>query len=529
MGTCENCAQPHNTLLCSNNSNETKLRAQVENEIISTISSNNTTIPVTQCVLLPTAVVNVQGGDGSLHKCRLLIDSGSQGTFIKESCVNLLKLKRNSERISVDGLSSQRVGKVTGSVQLHTTSLIYKNANITIEALNIPKITCDLPQTEVNASVLNYFKQLKLADAYCLQPEPIDILLGAEVFGEIMLNGRLTIPELSLTALESIFGWVILGRTESKSPIKARTIITNHASCSEAEYQLDKFWKLEEITEAKSYSEEEIACENHFKETFSRDSTGRFAVNFPFRESSEELGSSRNFAIHRLLQIERRFIENQSLSMQYHKFMQYYLDLGHMELIPETDIDIPATSSFYLPHHPVPNKIGDKFRVDFDGSAKSSTGVSLNDKLMVGPQLQDDLTILLIRFRTHKIALTADIEKMYRQVILKNSDFQRIAWRNSPFEPIQDYRLTGIVYDTASAPYLATKCLQQLATEEADNFPLASNAVMKDFYVDDLMSVAETLSKAHELQTQLMQMLSSAGFSLRKWASNSNDIKLHCQ
>nr|XP_042911765.1 uncharacterized protein LOC122272315 [Parasteatoda tepidariorum] len=311
------------------------------------------------------------------------------------------------------------------------------------------------------------------------------------------------------------------GKTESKSPIKTLTIITNHASCSEAEYQLDKFWKLEEITEAKSYSEEEIACENHLKETFSRDSTGRIAVKFPFRESSEKLGSSRNFAIHRL---QRRFVKNQSLSMQYHKFMQEYLDLGHMELIPETDIDIPATSSFYLPHHPVPNKIGDKFRVVFDGSAKSSTGVSLNDKLMVGPQLQDDLTTLLIRFRTHKIALTADIEKMYRQVILKDSDFQRIVWRNSPFEPIQDYRLTRIAYGTASTPYLATKCLQQLAAEEADNFPLASNAIMKDFYVDDLMSGAETLSKAHELQTQLMQMLSSAGFSLRKWASKSNEF-----
>ncbi|GIY15038.1 hypothetical protein CEXT_94701 [Caerostris extrusa] len=91
--------------------------------------------------------------------------------------------------------------------------------------------------------------------------------------------------------------------------------------------------------------------------------------------------------------------------------MEDYLKLVHMELIPENEIDVPANSSFYLPHHPVPNKSGDKFRVVFDGSAKSSTGVSLNDKLMVGPQLQADLTTILIRFRMHKIAMTADIEK----------------------------------------------------------------------------------------------------------------------
>ncbi|GFW97579.1 pro-Pol polyprotein [Trichonephila clavipes] len=167
---------------------------------------------------------------------------------------------------------------------------------------------------------------------------------------------------------------------------------------------------------------------------------------------------------------------------------------------------------------------GDKFRVGFDGSAKSSSGISLNDKFMVGPQLQTDLTTLLFRFRTHKIAITADIEKMYRQLPLQDSDFQRIVWRNSPFEPIQNFRLTRIAYGTASAPYLAIKCLQQLALNEANNFPLASKAALNDFYVDDLMSGANSLSEALELQNHLTQMLSSAGLVLRKWASNCNEL-----
>ncbi|GFQ72689.1 uncharacterized protein LOC103569155 [Trichonephila clavata] len=167
---------------------------------------------------------------------------------------------------------------------------------------------------------------------------------------------------------------------------------------------------------------------------------GRFAVKFPFRDSSDELGSSRDIAVHRLQQIERRFSKNQSLSDQYHKFMEDYLKLGHMELIPENEIDVPASSSFYLPHHPVPNKNGDKFRVVFDGSAKSSSGISLNDKLMVGPQLQTDLTTLLLRFRMHKIGITADIEKMHRQITLHDSDFQRIMWRNSP---LSQYKTLG--------------------------------------------------------------------------------------
>ncbi|GFS78907.1 retrovirus-related Pol polyprotein from transposon TNT 1-94 [Trichonephila clavipes] len=66
----------------------------------------------------------------------------------------------------------------------------------------------------------------------------------------------------------------------------------------------------------------------------------------------------------------------------------------------------------------------------------------------------------------------------------------RIVWRNSPFQPIQDFRLTRIAYGTASAPYFAIQCLQQLAINESNNFPFASKAAVKDFYVDDLMSRA---------------------------------------
>ncbi|XP_035220656.1 uncharacterized protein LOC118193646 [Stegodyphus dumicola] len=184
----------------------------------------------------------------------------------------------------------------------------------------IPKITCDLPQYQVDRSVLTSFKHLWLADTNCFQPGPIDILLGADVFGEIMLHGRLTVQGHSLTALESIFGWVIIGKTKSV----LQTIVSNHASCTNVQLQLEKFWKLEEISEIKHYTEEEIECENHFKRNFSRDSTGRFVVKFPFRRSGNELGSSRDVAVHRLQSIERQFIKNKSLSSQYHKFMEDY-------------------------------------------------------------------------------------------------------------------------------------------------------------------------------------------------------------
>jgi len=108
---------------------------------------------------------------------------------------------------------------------------------------------------------------------------------------------------------------------------------------------------------------------------------------------------------------------------------------------------------------------------------------------MVGPKLQLDLFPLLLRFRSHIVALTADITKMYRQVLIDTShrDFQRIVWRESEVDPICDYRLKTVTYGTASAPYLAVKCLQQLAEDEKGDFPHAAKVILSDFYVDDLM------------------------------------------
>ena len=63
-----------------------------------------------------------------------------------------------------------------------------------------------------------------------------------------------------------------------------------------------------------------------------------------------------------------------------------------------------------------------KLRVVFDASAKSSTGVSLNDTLLVGPTLYPTLTDILVRFHSYPIAISADIFKMYRAVELHPSD-----------------------------------------------------------------------------------------------------------
>lgn len=166
------------------------------------------------------------------------------------------------------------------------------------------------------------------------------------------------------------------------------------------------------------------------------------------------------------------------MKQKYLGFLDEYESLGHMKQM-DVNVSLENTSNaFYLPHHPVENieSTTTKLRVVFDGSCKTASGMSLNDCLLVGPTIQQDLFSIIVRFRTHQIALTADIAKMYRQVLVdeKDTNFQRILWRSHPHEWIKIYNLLTVTYGTAAASFLAIRVLQQLAVEEREEFPIGS-------------------------------------------------------
>ncbi|CAG7724746.1 unnamed protein product [Allacma fusca] len=115
---------------------------------------------------------------------------------------------------------------------------------------------------------------------------------------------------------------------------------------------------------------------------------------------------------------------------------------------------------------------------------------------------------------------------MYRQILVHPEDtpYQRILWRESQDNPILDFELLTVTYGTSSAPYLATRTLQQLAQDEKSGHPIASQVLMNDFYVDDLLSGARTPDEAIHLKRDLTQLLNRGGFNIRKWASNDNTV-----
>lgn len=121
---------------------------------------------------------------------------------------------------------------------------------------------------------------------------------------------------------------------------------------------------------------------------------------------------------------------------------------------------------------------------------------------MVGPTIQDDIFTLIIRFRTHRYALTADIEKMYPQILIHPGDtrYQRILYRNNPMDKIKTFQLNTVTYGTSCAPFLAIRVLHQLADDEGKEHPIAAHILKRDFYVDDLLTGSNTRDDITQIQ-----------------------------
>ncbi|XP_051156765.1 uncharacterized protein LOC127278878 [Leptopilina boulardi] len=244
-------------------------------------------------------------------------------------------------------------------------------------------------------------------------------------------------------------------------------------------------------------------------------------VRLPTKGNVTELGKSYSRALKRFYALERSLNKQPDLKMQYTEFLKDYEDLGHMTEIASDSF----SDGYFLPHHPVIKKssLTTKLRVVFDASAKTSTGISLNDVLMVGPNLQDDLFSLLVRFRSHVYAITADITKMYRQIELHPDD-RKFLWRENCDQPIKIFALNTVTYGTASASFLATRSLIQLANDVQESYPNAATALKEDFYVDDLVSGKREFNEAKNLVNDLISVSEYGAMPLRQWASNEPDL-----
>ena len=161
-----------------------------------------------------------------------------------------------------------------------------------------------------------------------------------------------------------------------------------------------RFWEVESCNFLSlPVSLEEQAVVDHFNSNHRRDKEGRFIVPLPMKEDAEALGESKSMAVRRLHCSNGRCDYGGKLN-SFVEVIDEYLELGHAEPVLPEYLDIPSYKVFYMPMHSVckDSSTTTKLCLAFDVSAKSSSDVSFNDQLLIGPMVHVPVIEVLLRF-----------------------------------------------------------------------------------------------------------------------------------
>ncbi|XP_011407795.1 PREDICTED: uncharacterized protein LOC105311847 [Amphimedon queenslandica] len=464
---------------------------------------------------------------------RFLLDSGSQRSFITKRAKDKLRLRTTDQKM----MSIITFGAtVTRSQKCDIVKLGVQTMEGSLEVMlfSVPSICEPLSGSSIQLCLENYkhLQGLELEDVSNLEGmvEP-DVLIGSDCYWEFV-SGEIIKGMRGPTASHTKLGWVLSGPLEGDENGQCSSMLITHNLITSAEPKdstsleklLKGFWELESlgILEKENLIYDQLRSNISFHE-------GHYQVCLPWRDSVSHLPDNLRLCEKRLRSLVRRLKQSPDLLKDYNAVIKDQLARGIVETVENPSV-VDGEKVHYLPHHAVVrrDKTTTKVRVVFDASARSN-GPSLNNCLHVGPRFNQMILGILLRFRFHRHAFTADIEKAFLMVSVarKDRDVLRFLWIRNPDEepPVtQVLRYARVVFGVNSSPFLLNATIRHHVEHYRDSDPLVVKSLLESIYVDDIIGGADTEEGVWKLYCDYKRILSEGGFNLRKYIASGSVI-----
>ncbi|XP_061724911.1 uncharacterized protein LOC133530870 [Cydia pomonella] len=297
-------------------------------------------------VLLCTAIVDIVGPYNTV-RARAVLDNCSQSSFITEKLKGMLNLPAsNEDYITICGINDNDFDIPQRHCEISVKSRL-NSFNTSVSCLVIPKLTGTLPNAPVDYTKLNLPENIELADPDFFRPSNVDLLLGGDVFYDLVEENLVKLGKNKPTLVKSHLGWLVAGPIGERTHKTSKNIKCNFTR--EIKDRLSMFWELEEIpTKNKLLSSDEQFCEDQFNNDVTRLPDGRFSVKMPLKASPEQsLGDSHCIAKRRFFNLERKLQSKPYIKQMYMDLIHEYEQLGHLTRVPRPDF------GYVLPHYAV--------------------------------------------------------------------------------------------------------------------------------------------------------------------------------
>ena len=267
--------------------------------------------------------------------------------------------------------------------------------------------------------------------------------------------------------------WVLFGGKD-----RHKHAIINKLSASPPETLtnlVEKFWEVESYsTESplhpKLLSKDEKRALEILEQTTPK-KQGKYEVGILWKDNDLSLPNNRALAIARMINMERKFKRDPKFQEMYTATINNYIKQGHAIKVTSEKSERPSSIISCLPHHGVSNinKLG-RIRVVFDAGAKFENEC-LNDNILKGPDLLNDLLSVLLRLREVRYGVMSDIQQMFHQDLINHDDQHvlRFLWRDNPNQAFGDYAMTAHDFGKADSPCCANWTLKRTALDQKES------------------------------------------------------------
>ncbi|KAI5639093.1 hypothetical protein NE865_08293 [Phthorimaea operculella] len=281
MGPCRQCSEKHNTIL-----------HEPKNENNETVVAFSHQLKPT---LLATVIIEVCNPlNNQTETIRAVLDNCSMSTLISKPLQQRLNLKIDPiETINIIGIGNN-ITEVNESCVV-TLKSMQNDYSCTTACLILDDLTGDLPKAPIDLSNFKIPESIQLSDPNFNDPAPVELLIGADLFWDIIGTEKRYLGPKNPRLHNTEFGWIVGGPiSQHKAKSNNQNIHCNRAiiSTPNIEQNITKFWELEELPLKKLQSLNDAECEKHFRQNTTRLSSGRFCVKLPLKDSPDCLGDS---------------------------------------------------------------------------------------------------------------------------------------------------------------------------------------------------------------------------------------------
>ena len=481
--------------------------------------------------LLQITEIELESPSGS-EMVLVLCDSACSHSWISKGLADKLQVKGSPTKSTVHGINSQQLID-TETVELELTPVhsggscssfpvkpfVRNDLKIGNDFINVDNLKAKYPPLEpISLSKYSY--------------SDVDMILGKDVSHairplEYFESDRPNTP----IAVRLPLGWVLSGSLPSTTGLfldcfKAVTSSENDSILAD---QLRSWYDMESFGAYKQVDSRSAADAQAMKileETTFNDGC-RYQVGMLWADDESTFPNNYFSALVQLKSLERRLGKDPQLKESYSKIIKKEFEKGYIVQVDKSEsFRTDNRREWYLPHHPVihPHKPG-KVRRVLNGVQKFH-GYSLNNALLIGPDLLQSFIHIVFRFRQYPNAVSADIEGMFLQVGVdpKDEPSLRFLWREDPSTEVAVFQNVRHIFGLKVSPTCANYALKRTATDNAEDFPTDAQSLQTNFYMDDYLESSPTAEEAIQKAKDLTKLLSIGGFKRTKFMSNDSYI-----